>query len=78
MAAHRTVLIAGTQGVIGRAAAGYLAMQADTKVYGLSRRTGVELAGVEEISVDLLQPNDTHSKLGAISNVTHIVFGAYV
>ena len=78
MAAHRTVLVAGTQGVIGRAAASHIAGQTDTKVYGLSRRTGADLAGVEEVSVDLLQPNDTRSKLGAINNVTHIIFGAYV
>ena len=40
MVAHRTVLVAGSQGVIGRAAACHLAAQADTKVYGLSRRVG--------------------------------------
>ncbi len=78
MAAHRTVLVARTQGVIGRAAASHIAMQADTKVYGLSRRTGADLAGVEEISVDLLRPDNVRIKLGAISNVTHIIFGAYV
>jgi nucleoside-diphosphate-sugar epimerase len=78
MAAHRTVLVAGTQGVIGRAAASHLATQADTKVYGLSRRTGAGLAGVEEISVDLLRPDDVRRKLGPIQDVTHIVFGAYI
>ncbi len=78
MAAHRTVLVAGTQGVIGRAAASHLAAQADTKVYGLSRRTGAGLAGVEEISVDLLQPDDVRRKLGPINDVTHIVFAAYI
>ena len=78
MAAHRTVLVAGTQGVIGRAAAGHLAAQPDTKVYGLSRRPGAGLAGVEEISVDLLRPDDVRRKLGPINDATHIVFAAYI
>lgn len=78
MTAHRTVLVAGTQGVIGRAAASHLAAQPGTTVYGLSRRTGAGLPGVEEVSVDLLQPGDVRSKLGAIDGVTHIVFAAYI
>ena len=78
MAQHRTVLVAGAHGVIGRAAASHLAGQPDTKVYGLSRRTGGGLAGVEEVSVDLLKVDDVRAKLGQISDVTHIVFGAYI
>jgi nucleoside-diphosphate-sugar epimerase len=47
-------------------------------VYGLSRRTGLDIAGLREISVDLLQPGDIQSKLEGITGVTHIVFGAYI
>ncbi len=78
MAAQRTVLVAGAHGVIGRAAAIRLASQPDTTVYGLSRRVGGGLAGVEEIPVDLLQADDVALKLGGLHDVTHIVFGAYV
>jgi nucleoside-diphosphate-sugar epimerase len=78
MASQRTVLVAGAQGVIGRAAARHLAAQADTRVYGLSRRTGLGLPGVEEVSVDLLRPEDVGAKLGGIRDVTHVVFGAYI
>ncbi len=78
MAADRTVLVAGVQGVIGRAAARRFAAAPDTKVYGLSRRTDAAAPGVEQISVDLLRPDDVRDKLGGVTDVTHIVFGAYL
>ncbi|MDJ0388918.1 SDR family oxidoreductase [Roseomonas sp. E05] len=78
MPANRTVLVAGAQGVIGRAAASRLAAQAGTRVYGLSRRAGGDLPGVEAIPVDLLKPQDVRDKLGGIRDVTHVVFGAYI
>src|SRR3954464_9912937 len=78
MAQHRTVLVAGAHGVIGRAAASHLAGQPDTKVYGLSRRTSGGLAGIQEVSIDLLKVDDVRTKLGRIADVTHIVFDAYI
>lgn len=77
MTTERKIIVAGVQGVIGRAAAQRLAAEPDTSVYGLSRRSG-DLVGVEHISVDLLQPDDVKAKLGPIGDVTHIVFGAYI
>ena len=77
MAAERVVLVAGVHGVIGRAAARHFAA-ADTKVYGLSRRDEVALPGVEQIAGDLLRPDDVRDKLGGITDVTHVVFGAYL
>jgi nucleoside-diphosphate-sugar epimerase len=47
-------------------------------VYGLSRRIGDSLDGVVAVSVDLLRPDDVRSKLGSISDVTHLVFAAYI
>ncbi len=78
MEAGRKVLIAGVHGVIGRAAASHFADVPDTKVYGLSRRTDAGLPGVEQIAVDLLRPDDVRGKLGGITDVTHVVFGAYL
>jgi len=73
----RNVVVAGAQGVIGRAAAEHFARQAGTTVYGLSRRP-VDLPGVRPISVDLLNPADVRDKLGGLSGATHLIFGAYV
>ena len=78
MAAGRVVLIAGVHGVIGRAAARHFSAAADTKLYGLSRRTDGGLPGVEQIAVDLLRPDDVRGELGRLGDVTHILFGAYL
>ena len=71
-------IVAGVNGVSGRAAAQYWASVPETKVYGLSRRALPLPSGIEAISVDLLQANDLKKKLRKIGNVTHIVFGAYM
>ena len=78
---RRTVLVAGAAGVIGRQAALHFAAQPDTGVIGLSRRPATDLtkdAGVRVIAVDLLDAPDAKAKLGDLSEVTHIVFGAYI
>src|SRR5260370_21791146 len=74
----KTVLVAGAQGVIGRAAAEHFSKEADTTVYALSRRPVVGLENVHPISADLLDPADTRTKLEALKDATHVVFGAYV
>ncbi|MGH1588795.1 SDR family oxidoreductase [Methylobacterium phyllosphaerae] len=75
---QRKVLVAGAQGVIGRAAAIRLAAQPDTTVLGLSRRTEPSIPNVEAVSVDLLDPARVRASLGGVRNVTHIVFAAYI
>jgi len=75
---QRKILVAGAQGVIGRAATIRLAAQPDTTVLGLSRRTEPSVPNVEAISVDLLDPARVRKSLSGIRDVTHIVFGAYV
>ena len=74
----KTVLVAGAQGVIGRAAAEHFSKEADTTVYAVSRRPVVGLENVHPISADLLDPADTRTKLEALKDVTQVVFGAYV
>jgi nucleoside-diphosphate-sugar epimerase len=74
----KTVLVAGTQGVIGRAAAEHYSKQAGTTVYGISRRPIDGLDSIKPISADLLNPEDTCSELAHLTDVTHVVFGAYV
>jgi hypothetical protein len=44
----------------------------------VASRPRTEHLRVSLISVDLLDPNDVQSKLGPLTDVTHIVFGAYI
>jgi len=78
MSIKNRVLVAGAQGVSGRAALEHWKAVPVTQVVGLSRRSAPYEAGVEQISVDLLDVADTRQKLSSIKDVTHIVFGAYV
>jgi nucleoside-diphosphate-sugar epimerase len=78
MTESRKILVAGAQGVIGRAAALHLGGQADTAVIGLSRRTEPALVGVPLLAVDLLDAGGTRAALAEVRDVTHIVFGAYI
>ena len=75
---QKTVLVAGAQGVIGRAAARHFLKDDDTTVYGVSRRPVEGLDKVRPISADLLDPDDTRKKLAGLQDVTHVIFGAYV
>jgi hypothetical protein len=78
MSVNNRVLVAGAQGVSGRAALEHWKAVPATQVVGLSRRAAPCEAGVEHISVDLLDVVDTRQRLSSIRDVTHIVFGAYV
>ena len=78
MTQQRRIIVAGAQGVTGRAAALWFAGQPDTTVYGLSRRAAAGIPGVEEVSVDLLDPDDAQTTLSRIEGITHLVFAAYV
>ena len=74
----KTVMIAGANGVIGRAAAQHFVTQPDTTVIALSRRTEGHVEGVRPISVDLLDPASIRDRLGDISGITHLIFAAYL
>ena len=78
MSVKNVVLIAGAHGVSGRSAAEHWTSLPDTRVYGLSRRSAPLPAGVEVISADLLDRDDLQRKLGKVTGITHIVFGAYI
>ncbi|MGE1526876.1 SDR family oxidoreductase [Pseudomonas ceruminis] len=78
MSLENIVVVAGVHGISGRAAAIEWTKVPNTKVYGLSRRQAELPEGVEGITVDLLDREDVQLKLGAIGDVTHIVFAAYI
>lgn len=75
---NRSVLVAGAQGVIGRAAAKHFSSLPGVTVYGLSRRRIEDLPGVNPVQVDLLSPPDVERALAPLKDVTHIIFGAYI
>ncbi len=74
----KTVLIAGAQGVSGRAAAQHFLRTPGTTVYALSRRPTGHVEGVHPIAVDLLDPASVRARVGPLEDVTHIVFAAYI
>jgi nucleoside-diphosphate-sugar epimerase len=78
MPVNNRVLIAGAQGVSGRAALEHWRAVPSTQVVGLSRRAAPNEAGVQQISVDLLDIVDTRQKLSSIKDLTHVIFAAYV
>lgn len=73
----RTIVIAGAQGVIGRAAAEHFVGQPRTTAYALSRRGDGHIAGVRSISVDLEDIGAVRDKLSSVTGVTHLIFAAY-
>jgi nucleoside-diphosphate-sugar epimerase len=75
MSIKNVVLIAGVHGVSGRAAAEHWISIPGTRVYGLSRRC----PRVWKPSARICSTGTMWKrKLGQISGITHIVFGAYV
>jgi nucleoside-diphosphate-sugar epimerase len=74
---HKTALVVGAQGVIGRNLTYHLQTLDDWDVIGLSRRGGATDLRVQHISVDLLDTADTRAKLAGLKDVTHIFYAAY-
>ena len=74
----KVVLVAGAHGVSGRAAAQHFSTIPGVSVHGLSRRSAPLPPGVIAISVDLLNIANVRQQMGAVKDITHIVFGAYI
>jgi len=68
-------LVVGVTGVVGRALARDLRARADWEVIGVSRQPPADSAH-RVIGVDLADPIDCRKKLGALSNITHILYCA--
>jgi len=75
---ERTIIVAGAQGIAGRAALEHYATLSGTVVYGLSRRPAQSAGNIHHISVDLLNREEVQAKVGHLSKATHLVFGAYI
>jgi nucleoside-diphosphate-sugar epimerase len=74
----RTVIVAGSQSISAKGVFDRYASLPNTTVYGLSRRQGESSGNAKHISVDLLNPEDVEAKVGNLTGVTHMVFGAYL
>ena len=74
---NRVALVVGAQGVIGRNLVEQLAASGEWEIIGLSRRGGEPAERVRHVAVDLLDRQDCRTKLGALTDVTHIFYAAY-
>ncbi len=76
MAANGTVLVAGAGGLIGRAVIRHYLTRGGWDVIGLSRKAPVPETGAAHIAVDLADAASCEGRLGALGNVTRIVYAA--
>lgn len=73
----RTAVVVGARGVIGGNLIEHLAREGHWRIIGLSRRGGRDEGPVRHISVDLLDRDDSRSKLAGLTETTHIFYAAY-
>lgn len=73
----RHVLVVGATGVVGGAVARHLADNPEWRVTTVSRRAS-SVDRAEHLSVDLLDEKAARAALSALSDVTHVVYAAYV
>lgn len=66
----------GVSGLIGHAAAAQFSSEPGWNVVGASRRVPTDLPGVTLRSVDLLDRSSSLAEIGAMSEVTHVVYAA--
>jgi nucleoside-diphosphate-sugar epimerase len=74
---RRTALVVGARGVIGGNLINHLEHEGGWKVVGLSRRGGADTGAVRHVPVDLLDAEDTRTKLADMNDVTHVFYAAY-
>ena len=74
---EHVALVVGARGVIGGNLVERLLSLGDWQVIGLSRRGGADRARLRQVSVDLLDAEDTRVKLAGMSEVTHVFYAAY-
>ncbi len=74
---RRTALVVGARGVIGGNLISHLEREGGWNIIGLSRRGGADTDAVRHVSVDLLDAEDTRTKLADMNDVTHVFYTAY-
>lgn len=73
---HKSVLIAGALGVVGRAALDLLTTEGDCRTIGLSRREPDFDTDADWIAADLKDQNGLAAALRGAGDVTHVVYAA--
>jgi len=74
--AKRKILVAGASGLVGCGAVRHFAKLPEWEVVAVSRRAPPPVAGVEFISVDLLDAVRCREIFGQMSDVTHLAYAA--
>ncbi|NBS65151.1 MAG: SDR family oxidoreductase [Betaproteobacteria bacterium] len=73
---RNTALVIGASGIIGSRLAAHFSQRNDWNLIVASRRPPPASERVRSVAVDLLDPNDCDSKLGALTDVTHVFYAA--
>jgi len=73
----KTMLVVGATGVIGRRAMLHLDAAEGWRAIGVSRRKPDDRTDAAHVSADLMDKDDCRSKLGALEDVTHVLYAAY-
>lgn len=72
----RTVLVAGSSGLIGHAALEQFSRDGGWDVVGVSRSVPDDVPGARMIALDLTDPAACRRSVGALGGVTHLVYAA--
>ncbi|MEQ1715686.1 MAG: NAD-dependent epimerase/dehydratase family protein, partial [Hyphomicrobium sp.] len=73
----RTAIVAGGNGVVGRAIIQQLCAAGGWQTYSLSRRRPNSDLPAEHVSVDLADAADCAKKLRGLGDATHVFYAAY-
>ena len=76
--AKRKALVTGATGVVGRYLLMHLIERGDWDVVAVSRRRPDVQGAFEHIAVDLTDAQDCRARLGALRDVTHVLYAAYL
>ena len=76
-AGRSKVLVVGATGIIGGAMMQHLAQKEEFSTVGVSRSGSRAASGEPTLAVDLLNPEDCQQKLGAFTDLDHVLFAAY-
>lgn len=73
----KKAIVAGATGIIGSYIFSHLNEQEDWEAYGVSRSKPEDVPEEHHLSIDLLDYEDTFSKLQEAGDVTHLFYAAY-